>query len=188
MHSGAPLTYTIEVRNIGTFGATGVRLRDEPNVNFTYTGFSTTRGNCVLVGSVTGGELECDLENLGTGPAAFATVTVSGHVTAIVDTDVDNVVAVDPDSTVPESDEANNSATTTTRVLVGGATPPLFIQGDVDGDGDIDSVDALWVLWREAGLIDEVPVPAAADVNKDGLTNSIDALVILQIHAGASSA
>jgi uncharacterized repeat protein (TIGR01451 family) len=187
--SGAPLTYTIEVRNAGTQGASSVLLRDQPNANFTYTGFSTTRGACALVGSVHGGRLDCDLGNLGTGPAAFAVVTISGHLTAIVDTNVDNVATVDPDNTVPESNEGNNSDTETTRVLARGAppsgTPGAFTQGDVDGDGEIDSVDALWVLWLEGHIVSALPVPPAGDVNKDGRTNAIDALLILQIHAGA---
>ena len=111
------LTYTIEVRNIGSAGAGFVRLLDTPAANFTYTTFGTTRGSCVLVGSTTGGILDCDLGSFGIGPTAFATITISGYVTTAADITVDNIAAVDPDDVVLESDEANNSVTISTNIL-----------------------------------------------------------------------
>jgi uncharacterized repeat protein (TIGR01451 family) len=163
-------TYTIEVRNNGNDGATNVVLFDQPDVNFTYTGFSTTRGSCMVEGSLTGGRLECDLTNLGTGPGAFATVEAM----------------VDPEEHTDESNEDNNADIATVHVSPDGPgpTPGFFTQGDVDGDGDIDAVDALWVLTEEAGLVASVPVPAAADVDKDGDRDPIDALDILFYVAG----
>jgi hypothetical protein len=63
-------------------------------------------------------------------------------------------------------------------------TPPKEHElGDVNGDGEIDSQDAIWVLWFEARLVDHVPAPDAADVNEDGNINVFDALFILQFHA-----
>ena len=111
------LTYTIEVRNIGSAGAAFVQLIDTPAANFTYTTFGTTRGSCVLVGSTTGGILDCDLGSFGIGPTAFATITISGYVTTAADITVDNIAAVDPDDVVLESDEANNSVTISTNIL-----------------------------------------------------------------------
>jgi uncharacterized repeat protein (TIGR01451 family) len=184
--SGAAFTYTIEARNNGTAGATNVVVFDQPDVNFTYTGFSTTRGSCMINGPLTGGRLECDLTNLGTGAGAFAMITVNGRVAAVITTDVDNTAIIDPDENIQESNEDNNSDVVTVRVRPGGPgfTPGPFTQGDVDGDGDIDSVDALWVLWLTADIVDTVPVPLAADVDKDGDIDAIDALFILQIEAG----
>jgi type VI secretion system secreted protein VgrG len=180
--SGVVFTYTIEARNIGDDGATNVVVFDQPDVNFTYTGFSTTRGSCMINGSLTGGRLECDLTNLGTGPGAIATITVSGRVAAIDTTDVDNEATIDPDENIQESNEDNNVDIESVRIVPGGPGP--FTQGDVDGDGEIDSIDALWILRRAARLVGAVPVPPAADVDKDGDHDVIDALNILFYVAG----
>jgi uncharacterized repeat protein (TIGR01451 family) len=350
--SGAPLTYTIVVANEGSEGAPFVRMVDDLPDNFTISGFTTTRGACVIVGSMTGGTLDCDLGSFGTGAAATATITITGTYDKVGSVDVENEAVVDPENTVGETNEGNNSDTETTQVngptpestpfpeehvketvepggkvttdpeldgatsgdpvetsvtvtaagkvsideagitqpnpsgsvffgqqvdlaappgtvqapiiivfqldasiipagvtpanlrlykngvlvgnctgaankaqpnpcvskrnlLVGGqagdielmvhtttasswnfarstgpgATPtrtpvPPFTQGDVNEDGRIDSVDALWVLLLQAGLVDDVPSRGAADVSKDGRVNSADAALILQHHAG----
>ena len=61
--------------------------------------------------------------------------------------------------------------------------PPL---GDVNGDGDVNSVDAALILQVEVGFIDleDLEYPNNADVNEDGLVNSVDAQLILQFEAG----
>ena len=56
--------------------------------------------------------------------------------------------------------------------------------GDVDGSGFIDSVDALWLLWLDVGMVSGVPIPEAADVNDYGFLDSVDALYILCIDTG----
>ncbi len=53
--------------------------------------------------------------------------------------------------------------------------------GDVNGDGVVNSQDALWVLWLASGVIQFVPFPD--DLNGDGVVGPIDALLILQIEA-----
>ena len=63
------------------------------------------------------------------------------------------------------------------------ATPPDVILGDVDCDGVVSSLDALWVLWLVALLADELPCPEAGDVNEDGMVDAVDALWILWIEA-----
>jgi hypothetical protein len=60
--------------------------------------------------------------------------------------------------------------------------PPA--KGDVNGDGMVNAEDSLWILWQEAGIVDEVPLPENADANNDGTVNSIDALWILWIEGG----
>ena len=52
------------------------------------------------------------------------------------------------------------------------------------GDGLVNSGDALWLLWFEAGLVDAVPFPGVGDLNGDGQLTSSDALLILQLEAG----
>ncbi len=61
--------------------------------------------------------------------------------------------------------------------------PPTATQAapdcDVNGDGILDTEDALWILWDEAGIVDEVPLPENADCNENGVIDSIDALFVL---------
>ena len=57
------------------------------------------------------------------------------------------------------------------------------LRGDVDGNGKVNSSDALRVLQYAVGQIASIPT-AKADVNSDGKVNSSDALIILQISVG----
>ncbi len=61
---------------------------------------------------------------------------------------------------------------------------PVSTLGDVDGDGFITSLDALWVLQYDAGLVAGVPIPEAADMNRDGAIDSLDAQFILWVDGG----
>ncbi len=71
---------------------------------------------------------------------------------------------------------------------------PSFMCGDVDCDGDVDAVDALFVLQYVVGMrqgSDQCPPPPgtlhlpAADVNCGGIVDAVDALFILQYVVGA---
>jgi hypothetical protein len=62
--------------------------------------------------------------------------------------------------------------------------PPHILLGDVDGDGTVGARDALWVLWFDAGIVIDVPIPEAADVNRDDVVDALDALDILWADAG----
>ena len=64
------------------------------------------------------------------------------------------------------------------------ALPDSRGNGDVTCDGETDTLDALFVLWLAAGMIDTLPCPNGADVNFDGVVNSLDAALILQYRAG----
>ena len=59
--------------------------------------------------------------------------------------------------------------------------PPL---GDVNCDGNVNSIDAALILQLDAGLIDSLTCQQNADANGDGNINSIDAALILQLDAG----
>jgi hypothetical protein len=61
---------------------------------------------------------------------------------------------------------------------------PPESKGDVDCDGDVDSIDAALVLQYDARLTATLPCLWNADVNHDGDINSIDGTIILQIAAG----
>ncbi len=59
------------------------------------------------------------------------------------------------------------------------------MQGDVNGDGEADSLDAAQILKYDAGLaLFAEEQLAAADVNGDGTVNSLDAAIILRKDAG----
>ena len=62
------------------------------------------------------------------------------------------------------------------------ATPTL--PGDVNGDGFVDSLDALLILQFDAGLLAVLPNLSAADVDEDGTVDSLDAALVLQLTAG----
>ena len=60
-----------------------------------------------------------------------------------------------------------------------------YEQGDANGDGNVDSQDALIVLRFSLGLVDLDPDAAAnCDMNGDGSTDTQDALIILRIALG----
>ncbi len=59
--------------------------------------------------------------------------------------------------------------------------------GDVNGGGDVNSVDAAIILQFTAGLISDIErlaKPDNADVNGDGEVTSVDAALVLQKEAG----
>jgi len=56
--------------------------------------------------------------------------------------------------------------------------------GDANCDGQVNAIDAAFILQFSAGLLDELPCAAAADVNQDGRVDAIDATIILQFSAG----
>ena len=59
-------------------------------------------------------------------------------------------------------------------------TPAL---GDVNGDGFIDPIDSIWILFMVINVA-ELPFPNVADVNGDGTINAFDSLLILQLRSG----
>ena len=59
-----------------------------------------------------------------------------------------------------------------------------FDIGDVDRNGDVNSIDAMLVLQLSAGMIGTLPQFELQDVNGDGAVDSQDALLILQFVAG----
>jgi hypothetical protein len=56
--------------------------------------------------------------------------------------------------------------------------------GDVNDDGAVNSIDALFILQFTADLIDTLPNAPSADVNENGVVNPVDAALILQFEAG----
>ena len=58
--------------------------------------------------------------------------------------------------------------------------------GDLNTDGDTNSLDALMVLFYDAGMMDapDDAFMGGADVNCDTTVNALDASLILQVDAG----
>jgi exo-beta-1,3-glucanase (GH17 family) len=56
--------------------------------------------------------------------------------------------------------------------------------GDANCDGQITSVDAVWILQFAAGLLTSLPCQEEADTNLDGAVTSLDAVLVLQFVAG----
>jgi hypothetical protein len=80
---------------------------------------------------------------------------------------------------------AEPTATPTAKPMPTPTPPPHeFLPGDVDCDGDVDTIDAVLILQLEAGLLHELPCLKNADVNDDGQVNVLDATLVLQIVAG----
>lgn len=93
------------------------------------------------------------------------------------------IAAVIKDGSVTCSAELQPTATPEST-----AEPPASgsdeLPGDADCNGEIESIDAVYVLQYDARLIDLVPCPDNADKNGDGVINSLDAVLILQHVAG----
>lgn len=71
---------------------------------------------------------------------------------------------------------------------VDGSLTVIGILGDVNGDGNVNSGDAILVLRISVGLL--IPTPSqqwAGDVNEDGVINSGDAILILRKAVGLPS-
>ncbi len=64
------------------------------------------------------------------------------------------------------------------------ASEPDKLPGDADCNGEVNSIDATYVLQYDALLIDLIPCPDNADMNGDGAINALDAVLILQHSAG----
>lgn len=101
---------------------------------------------------------------------------------AVVDSALEHAIDVyaNPDAKQSEVDEAASNLLDAIETLV-----PIVIPGDVNNDGKISSLDALWVLQSLSGKKDLDDIQKlAADINKDGDVTALDALKILQVASG----
>ncbi|MCH7699749.1 MAG: hypothetical protein IH865_12490, partial [Chloroflexi bacterium] len=77
-----------------------------------------------------------------------------------------------------------NTAVPPTPTATATATEEPALPGDVNGDDEVTSVDALLVLQYVADLLEALANLDNADVNGDGVVDSVDAALILQHIAG----
>jgi hypothetical protein len=94
-------------------------------------------------------------------------------------------------SGVPADQIGGNETITLTGNVPGGGgpTPPptpaptpggSVVSGDTDCDGDVDSVDGLFVLLEVGGIAAGACVQQAADVNCSGAIDAVDALQVMR--------
>lgn len=75
------------------------------------------------------------------------------------------------------------AALVTLAVLVTPASAGVQPAGDANCDGVVTSLDAVFVLQYDAGLLEKAPCQVQADASFDGVVNSLDAAIILQREA-----
>jgi uncharacterized repeat protein (TIGR01451 family) len=142
----SPITYTLTVNNIGAGNATGVKVVDTVPAGITINGASGTSlfscGFASQTVTCTGGQV-----NQGQN----ATITINGTVTLASGT-LTNTAVVDPDNTIPESNELNNTSATV-NTTVSGPPPPALLEIKKTDGSPLPTVDPgdppLW--WTGAG-------------------------------------
>lgn len=130
--------------------------------------------------------IECAVPSTPTpgGPTLTPTPTVTPTLTPTVTaTPCDG-----PCPTAPPTPGGGVSTPTSTVTPTPTATPTPTMGGpsqrpcgDVNGDGFVNALDALWILWFELRMVPILPFPG--DLNGDTLADPLDALLILQIEA-----
>lgn len=101
--------------------------------------------------------------------------------------DSDGVItAVSPGNVVITGRNKGNPSQVLTYTLTVSEepTPPAIVFGDSNGDGVVDSKDAVMIKRYMAGYTDQKINLAACDVNADGTVDSKDAVKILKKLAG----
>ncbi len=109
------------------------------------------------------------------------TVTIPDTVTSIAADAFDEGVTIvaSPDSYAAQFAQENGFEFVSSE-----ATEVLL--GDINGDGEVNSVDALLALRYNAGTVTDLTAQQLfqGDVNSDNTVNSVDALEILEYNAG----
>ena len=117
-----PMTYTLTVNNSGTANATGVKVVDTVPAGLTSI---TASGTSLFVCGVAGQTVTCTGGAVNQG--SNATITINATSPASVGT-ITNTAVVDPDDTIAETNELNNtSALVNTQVTTGPPPPSLSI-------------------------------------------------------------
>jgi len=122
--SGAPITYTLTVNNVGNAPATGVKVVDTLPAGI---GSIAATGTSLFECGVVASTVTCTGGAVNAG--ANATITITGTVTAAAGAVLTNNAVVDPDNTIVESNELNNTSALWTTNVVAVLTPgPIAIE------------------------------------------------------------
>ena len=122
----SPITYHLTVNNIGAANATNIRVVDTLPAGVT--GISAS-GTSLFSCSVVGQTVTCDGGAVNAG--ANATITIAGT-TPAAPTSLTNTAVVDPDNTIAEGNELNNTSATVNTAVTGGSASPLLTITNVD--------------------------------------------------------
>ncbi|MBH8565202.1 DUF11 domain-containing protein, partial [Nostoc sp. CENA67] len=132
---GNPLTYTITVSNSGTANASGISVQYTLPSGVTFNGTTVANG---FTASVLAGVVTFSGGSINAGSNATLTVSVTPNSTGTL---TSGTAIVDPNNTIAESDETNNTAaaiTTTVNDVVVGQAPTI----QLDTASSTDLLDA----------------------------------------------
>ena len=122
--AGAAFDYVLTVNNVGTVATSNVAVTDTLPAGVALTSVTTTSLFVCSPTNGTGVTVVCTGGSVNAGQNA----TITLHVTAPATGPLTNTASVDPDNTIAESNELNNtSATVNTSVTGATAVPPLSI-------------------------------------------------------------
>ena len=124
----SPMTYTLTINNTGTANATGVKVIDTLPAGVTGI---TASGTSLFVCSVAGQTVTCDGGAVNQG--SNATVTINATAPSATGT-ITNTAVVDPDNTIPESNELNNTSALVNTQVTASQTSPLLTIDKTDGN------------------------------------------------------
>ena len=121
--AGLDITYTITVTNPGPTDAASVVLSDAVPDNTTFMSFTQNTGptftcNMPTVGGT--GAVDCSIASLAVDATATFTLVVNVNSDVVEGTTISNTASVS--STTSDPDQANNSSTVTTQIVVGNPT------------------------------------------------------------------
>ena len=123
----SPMTYTLTVNNSGTANATGVKVVDTLPAGITNIAAS---GTSLFVCGVVGLTVTCDGGAVNQG--ANATITITGTSPSTTGT-ITNTTVVDPDNTIVESNELNNTSALVNTNVTSSQTTGLLTIDKTDG-------------------------------------------------------
>src|SRR3954447_17070251 len=123
----SPLTYTLTINNTGTANATGVKVVDTLPAGVT--GITAT-GTSLFVCNVAGQTVTCNGGAVNQG--SNATVTINGTAPGTIGS-ITNTAVVDPDNTIPESNELNNTSALVNTQVTAAPTSSLLTIDTTDG-------------------------------------------------------
>jgi predicted extracellular nuclease len=155
---GNPLTYTLTVSNSGTANASGISVEYTLPSGVTFNGTTIANG---FTANVSGGVVTFSGGSINAGSNAILTVNVTPNSTGTI---TSGAATVDPNNTIAESNETNNTAaviTTAVNNVVVGQTPT--IQLDTANTTDLlDANGALAIIGTGAisGVIGNPNDPA----------------------------
>jgi uncharacterized repeat protein (TIGR01451 family) len=123
----SPMTYTLTINNTGTANATGVKVVDTLPAGVTGI---TANGTSLFVCGVAGQTVTCDGGAVNQG--SNATVTINAIAPAAPGA-ITNTAVVDPDNTIAESNELNNTSALVNTNVTSSQTTGLLTIDKTDG-------------------------------------------------------